>query len=461
MSAMELARARLQKNNNAENLREKMSELQRTLAKDVSVRGNGLHTGSAVILRLVPAPENAGIQFIRTDLTERPVVPANSTSAVENSIGRRTVLSKDSAQVHTTEHLMGALWGCGVDNAYVEVSGVEIPGLDGSAKPFVEMIKSAGVIEQGAPRKYFSPREPIALEEEESAIAIYPANDFRVSYTLSYDHPMLKSQFATFSLDAGSFEELIAPARTFCLQEEAEALRTKGFGKGANYENTLVLGKNGVVENKLRFEDEFVRHKILDLIGDLYLLGGHLRAHVIALKSGHSLNIKLVHKLCQAMEQWKLGSIQSGTKEVMVGPTLDIIQIQKILPHRYPFLLVDRVLELSETRAVGVKSVTMNEYFFQGHFPGHPVMPGVLMVEAMAQVGGILMLNKPEHKGKIAYFMSVDNVKFRRPVVPGDQLLIEAELGKVRSRTGQISAKAYVDGKIVCEGELMFALAAE
>ena len=296
------------------------------------------------------------------------------------------------------------------------------------------------------------------VAEGESSITVFPDTTLRISYMLSYDHPSLKSQFASFALNgAATFEEKIAPARTFCFQAEADALRAAGLGKGATFDNTLVIGEHGVMQNTLRFDDEFARHKILDLLGDLYLLGAHLRAHVIGIKSGHPLNVKLLLKLHQAMERWKLGSLQSSS-EVMVGPQLDITQIQKILPHRYPFLLVDRIIELTETKAVGLKGVTINDYFFRGHFPDRPVMPGVLIVEAMAQVGGIIILNKPEHTGKLAYFMAVDNVKFRKPVVPGDQLIIEAEVKKMRSRTAQITARALVEGAVVCEGELMFAL---
>ena len=437
-----------------------MSELQRTIATDVFMNGQGIHTGAPVSIRVLPAPADAGVVFIRTDLPHRPTIPVKSAQVVD--IGksvRRTTLSQNGVEVQTVEHFMASLWGAGIDNAYVEVTNTEMPGLDGSAVQFCRQFKAAGTVEQSAPRRYASLREPIFVEEGESSIVAFPDKTLRISYLLSYAHPLLKSQFVSFIQDgAESFERDIAPARTFCLEEEAETLRAAGFGKGANADNTLILGEQGVVNNTLRFEDEFARHKILDLLGDLYLLGSRLRAHVIAIKSGHPLNVKLLKKLDQAMEQWKLGSLQSATSETMVGPQLDITQIQKILPHRYPFLLVDRVTELTETRAVGIKCVTINDYFFRGHFPERPVMPGVLIIEAIAQVGGIIMLNKSDNRGKLAYFMGVDNVKFRKPVVPGDVLVLEAELGRLRSRTGQVTGRALVDGKVVCEAELMFAL---
>ena len=437
------------------------TDVQRTIAKDVSMKGLGLHTGEPVSVRVLPAPAGTGVVFIRSDLPHRPTIPVGAGANINiNKSIRRTTVSKDGAEVQTIEHFMASLWGAGIDNAFVEVTGPEMPGMDGSALQYFEQLTAAGTTAQEAPRRYFSLREPVSVEDGESAIVVFPDRELRISYLLSYDHPMLKSQFVSYTRNGlASFGQSIAPARTFCLKDEAEALRAAGLGKGASYENTLVLGPSGVINNTLRFDDEFARHKVLDLLGDLYLLGEHLRAHVIAIRSGHTLNVKLIKKLTQAMEQWRLGALQSATTEVMVGPQLDITQIQKILPHRYPFLLVDRVIEISGSRAVGIKCVTMNEHFFQGHFPGKPVMPGVLIVEAMAQVGGIILLNKPEHHGKLAYFMAVDKVKFRKPVVPGDVLIIEAELGRLRSRVGQLTARVLVSGKVVCEGEIMFALA--
>jgi UDP-3-O-[3-hydroxymyristoyl] N-acetylglucosamine deacetylase/3-hydroxyacyl-[acyl-carrier-protein] dehydratase len=437
-----------------------MSEPQRTIARELFLNGVGIHTGEAVSLRVLPAGPDVGVVFIRSDLPHRPAIAVKSVQVVdERQSVRRTTLSKEGVQVQTVEHFMAALWGMGIDNVYAEVSGSEMPGLDGSSAPWLSQLKAAGTVEQPAPRRLLSVREPVFVEDEDAFIAVFPDHRLSIAYLLSYDHPRLKSQFVSYVQDGASFEESIAPARTFCLKEEADALRAAGFGKGATFENTLVVGEQGVMNNTpLRFDDEFARHKILDLLGDLYLLGAPLRARVIAIRSGHALNVKLIKKLSQALEQWKLGSLQSATSDVMVGPQLDITQIQKILPHRYPFLLVDRIIELTETRAVGVKGVTINDYFFRGHFPDRPVMPGVLLVEAMAQVGGIILLNKPENRGKLAYFMAVDKVKFRKPVVPGDQLIIEAELGKLRSRTGQVIGRALVDGKVVCEGELMFAV---
>ncbi len=434
-------------------------ELQRTIKKEAELEGVGLHTGEKVKIRLLPAEPNAGISFVRADLPGRPVIKANIMNIMESSRKlRRTSLCCEDVEVHTVEHLMSALCGLMIDNVIVEVGGSEIPGFDGSALPFVELINKAGIAEQQARRKSFQAKDPIWLEENDTILAILPHSDFMITYMLSYDHPLLKSQYASVVITPESYTKEIAPARTFCLEAEAEELRRQGLGKGANWENTLVVGKEGVIKNKLRFDDEFARHKISDLIGDLYLLGMAIKGHVIAVKSGHPLNIRLLQKIRQQQERMRAGAIESKGPGI-VGTPLDINDIQKILPHRYPFLLIDRIIELEDDkRAVGIKNVTMNEFFFPGHFPNRPIMPGVLIMEALAQVAGVMMLNKRENLGKYAFFMSMDRVKFRKSVVPGDQLVLEAEVIKMRSKTVQVSAVATVEGKIVAEAELMFAI---
>jgi UDP-3-O-[3-hydroxymyristoyl] N-acetylglucosamine deacetylase / 3-hydroxyacyl-[acyl-carrier-protein] dehydratase len=354
---------------------------------------------------------------------------------------------------------MAALAGLGIDNIIIEIDNEEMPGMDGSSQNFVEVLLKAGINEQDKLRRYYVVKEPVYVEEEESYLVALPSPEFKISYTLDYRHPFLRSQYMSVTIDDSFFQKEIAAARTFCLQEEADNLQLQGLGCGANYDNTLVVGPKGVVNNELRFPDEFVRHKILDLIGDLYMLGQPLKAHIIAVRSGHAMNLKLLRKIVQQKERLTIGGIASSCDVQGSGP-LDINTIMEILPHREPFLFVDRILHLEHgVKAVGIKNVTINDYFFRGHFPGRPVMPGVLMVEAMAQVGGVMMLAAQENRGKLAFFMAANNIKFRKTVVPGDQLVFEVLAGKIKSKTGQVFAKAYVDGKVVCEGELLFALA--
>lgn len=436
-------------------------ELQKTIKNEINLTGVGIHTGNQVKVKFLPAPVNNGITFVRVDLPQRPSIAANINNIIDVlQRPRRTSIGSGDAEIQTIEHLMAALCGLGIDNLIIEADGEELPGLDGSAKPFFEALKGAGLEEQNAPKKFLRIQQPVWIEDNGTSLVILPDEHFRLSYTLNYNHPKIGTQYANFIVTPEVFEREIAPSRTFCLQAETDELRKEGLGKGANYKNTLVVGEKGVISNRLRFDNEFVRHKISDLIGDLYLLGANIKGHAIAVRSGHPLNIKLLRRLKIQEERSRAGAISSTqTAPLNFNFPLDINDIQRILPHRYPFLLIDRILELEEDkRAVGIKNVTINDEFFLGHFPGRPVMPGVLIIEAMAQVVGVLMLSKPGNHGKLAYFMSLDNAKFRKTVVPGDQLRLEVEIIKLKSKTGQARAQALVEGKVVAEADLMFSL---
>jgi UDP-3-O-[3-hydroxymyristoyl] N-acetylglucosamine deacetylase/3-hydroxyacyl-[acyl-carrier-protein] dehydratase len=432
---------------------------QRTIEKEVSLSGVGLHTAKEVKITFKPAGPDSGINFIRTDITPRISIKASVDFLIPQSRSpRRTSIGKDGAEIHTIEHLMAAIAGREIDNLDIEIDNEEIPGLDGSSLNFLKALIEAGIKEQGKPRNYYLVREPVFIEEPGGSIVILPAQDFRISYTLSYDHPLLKAGFMEVDINADIFKNELASSRTFCLEEEALELQRQGIGQGANYENTLVLGKAGVLKNKLRYEDEFIRHKILDLMGDLYVLGQPIKGHVIALRSGHSLNLKLVKKIDSQRRKQSAGGI-GATYSPPEGQELGALEIMKILPHREPFLFVDRIISLEKgKRAVGIKNVTINDYFFKGHFPARPVMPGVLIIEAMAQVGGVMMLSPEGNQGKIAYFIAADNVKFRKTVVPGDQLVLEVDAGKIKPKTGLVHAKALVEGKVVAEADLKFVL---
>lgn len=434
-------------------------EQQRTIAKSVTLSGIGLHTNKNINLVIKPAGINQGIKFKRVDLKGEPEIPAHIsyTLDLKKSL-RRTSIGKDGIEVHTIEHLMACFAALKIDNVIVEIDGEEVPGLDGSALPFLEALEDAAIVEQPAPRLIYQLKEPIWVEEKGASLTALPSNELKISYLLNYDHPTLKAQYINYVIDKEIFAKEIAPSRTFCLEEEVEPLRKIGLGKGADYSNTIVVGKAGVINNTFRFFDEPARHKVLDLIGDLYLLGCSIQANIIAIKSGHPLNIRLLRRIEQQRQRFLQAGIPVGELEHYQLP-LEVTEIQKILPHRYPFLFIDRIVELEAgKRAVGIKNVSMNDYYFQGHFPGRPVMPGVLIVEAMAQTAGVLLLSQPEHRGKLAFFMGIDKVRFRRTVLPGDQLRLEVEVGKLRSKTGTVHTKALVDGKIVAEADLMFAL---
>lgn len=430
-------------------------DLQKTIKGQITITGVGLHTGNKAAVTLKPAPADSGVTFVRTDLPDRPEMKASvdCVSSYPRS-KRRTTIGSGVAGIHTVEHMLAALSACGIDNLVVELDGEELPGLDGSALEYLKALDRAGIQTLDKPRDYYSLTEPIYINESGVSLVAVPCETFRVSYTLNYEHSMLASQFFDMEITEKSFRDGIAGARTFCLEEEAEELKKQGLGKGATYENTLVVGEKGVVGNTLRFPDEFVRHKVLDLIGDFSLLGQPLKAHIIAVKSGHSLNARMVKSILQQKQKSLAGAnVCSGE-----GCVMDVQAIMDVLPHRFPFLLVDRITYLEQgKRVVGIKNVTINDAFFQGHFPGKPVMPGVLILEAMAQVGGVMMLSSAENRGKLAYFMAIDDAKFRKVVVPGDRLVMEVAAGKVKSRTGQVYGKAYEDGKVVAEATLMFA----
>ncbi|MDD4939563.1 MAG: bifunctional UDP-3-O-[3-hydroxymyristoyl] N-acetylglucosamine deacetylase/3-hydroxyacyl-ACP dehydratase [Candidatus Omnitrophica bacterium] len=434
-------------------------EKQKTIAKEISLKGIGLHTANKVNITFKPAEEGSGINFIRTDLPGRPVIKVSVDSLLSASNSpRRTSLGRDGVEIHTIEHLMAALAGLCIDNIFIEMDNDEVPGLDGSSLNFLEILSKAGTREQEKDRRSYLIKEAIFVEEEGSAIVALPSQEFKISYTLNYNHPLLRAQYLELKFVDGVFKDELASSRTFCLESEAQGLQYQGMGQGANYENTLVVGEKGVIKNKLRYQDEFVRNKMLDLFGDLYVLGEPVKGHIIAIKSGHSLNLKLAGKINQQKQRYALGGIGAGHLTAQDGQ-LNIETIMKILPHRQPFLFVDRILHLETgKRATGIKNVTINDYFFKGHFPGKPVMPGVLIVEAMAQVAGVMMLSPEANRGKLAYFLSADNIKFRKTVVPGDQLVLEVEAGKIKARTGQVHGKAFVEGKLVTEADLMFAL---
>lgn len=435
--------------------------MQKTIGREISLSGIGLHTAHKANLTFKPAAENTGINFIRVDLPQRPAIKVTAENILPQSrTPRRSSIGCGDVEIQTVEHLMAALAGLQIDNIDIEIDNNEIPGLDGSSLKFQEALLQAGIVKQQKERQYFSVRDPILVEENGCSIAVLPAENLKISYMLNYNHPLLHSQFLELIVNEESFKKELAGARTFCLEGEADNLQRQGIGCGANYTNTLVVGKAGVIDNKLRYADEFVRHKVLDLIGDLYLLGQPVKGHIIALRSGHSLNIKLAQEINKQKQKYSVPAGKQADFNIPEGgEQLDINEIMKILPHREPFLFVDRIVYMDKgRRAIGIKNLTINDYFFKGHFPGRPVMPGVLILEAMAQVGGVMMLAAEENRGKLAFFMAVDNAKFRKTVLPGDRLFLDVEAGKIKSRTGQVHGRAYVDGKLVTEADLMFAL---
>lgn len=430
-------------------------ELQHTLGKTAGFSGTSLHTGEKVTLKLHPAPADHGIKFKRKDLAEEPTVDAK----IENlkTVERATTIGEGSVRVHTVEHVLSALSAMGVDNAIVEMDANEPPIGDGSAQPYVEVIKKAGVVPQEASRRFFEVREPMHIETKSGSILILlPDEKFRISCTQAGPENRF-SQFLSTEVTPAIFEREIAPARTFVYYEDVQPLMEKNLIKGGSLENAIVVRGDSVLSKEpLRFADEFVRHKILDIIGDLALVGLRIRGHIIAVKPGHGVNAELARAI--AKEHARASALAIKQPMIRGEGSLEADELMKILPHRYPFLMVDRILSFEgDTKITGMKSVTINEPFFQGHFPGHPVMPGVLQVEAMAQVASVLLFKLTKTASKVGYFMSADGVKFRKPVFPGDTIFIHAELTKARgNRLAKMKCYCVVNDAVTSEGELMF-----
>lgn len=430
--------------------------VQHTLAGPATLEGTSLHTGQKVTLTLKPAPEGHGFKFRRIDLPDQPFINADVDKV--QTVERATTLAEGSVKVHTVEHVISALTGMGVDNALIEMDANEPPIGDGSSKPFVEMIKKVGIVKQSAPRKVWEIRETLHLEAGDTLITIIPSKTFKVSVTNVGPEGRFTQYFST-EVNPETYEKEISAARTFVYYEDVKPLLEKGLIKGGSLESAVVIrGEEILSKESMRFPNEFARHKALDLIGDLMLSGVRILGHVIAVMPGHGPNTKMAAKL--KSEYTRMRSMVPADVILPDGESvLDINEVLKILPHRYPFLMVDRIVSFQgDNMCTAIKNVTINEPYFVGHFPGHPIMPGVLQLEAMAQVSSVLMLRKPENTGKIGYFMSADNVKWRRPVLPGDTIFIETEILKMRGSIGQTRARCLVNGDVVSEAELKFAL---
>ena len=466
-----------------------MNKRQQTIQKEASFEGVGLHTGKRCTITFRPAPENYGIVFVRSDLESCPEIPAVVENVVQDdSIDslRGTNLQKGNCVIYTVEHVLAAAAGLEIDNLKIELAGGEPPVGDGSAMPYINALLNAGIKQQEAYKNYLVIEETIQLHDEMRGVDIValPLDDFRITVMIDYKNPALGSQHSgLFSLEK-EFVNEFGPARTFCFLHEVEMLIKQGLIKGGNLDNAVVIcdkelneineeiirktlningkvfkGDNGILNNRqLRFKNEPARHKTLDLLGDLYLVGAPIKGQILAARPGHQNNVEFAQRLREYYKKQQLTRKYQDTPNK--GVVFDFKAIQRILPHRYPFLFVDKIVEFeSGKRIVGVKNITGNEEFFQGHFPGHPIMPGVLIIEAMAQTGGVMLLNSEENpEDKLMYFMGMDNVKFRKPVFPGAQLVFELELTKKRASSCKMIGRALVDGELVAEAEMLAAI---